>query len=298
MKESIHHFFRMGILQWMSYPRTEPMLSLRKILCDDFFDVIETSGYGGESSAASAYLKQSRIGVCFGAHPHQLSGGINPNAIDENERAYAEKKLLALLDEAEEIGADGFAFLAGKWEPATMDAAYAQLVKTTTALCQAAEEKDIFVELEVFDYDVDKSVLIGPAPLAAKFAEEIRRSTNNFGLLVDLSHIPICHETAEYTVHVLAPYITHFHYGNAVTRIDAPAYGDKHPRFGFPNGVNDIPELTEYLRVLRKEGFFKPEAPYTLSMEVTPQPGEDADCVVAGTKRVLLQAWKALEESV
>lgn len=35
------------------------------------------------------------------------------------------------MDEAEYLGAKGIAFLAGKWEEATKEEAYAQLLKTT-----------------------------------------------------------------------------------------------------------------------------------------------------------------------
>jgi hypothetical protein len=41
-------------------------------------------------------------------------------------------------------------------------------------LCKYAATKGMNVEIEVFDYDVDKRSLIGPAPLAARFAAEIR----------------------------------------------------------------------------------------------------------------------------
>ena len=66
------------------------------------------------------------------------------------------------------------------------------------------------VELEIFDYDVDKASLMGPAPYAAQFAAEMRMTHNNFGLLVDLSHIPITHESSEFVVRTLRPYITIF----------------------------------------------------------------------------------------
>ena len=46
----------------------------------------------------------------------------------------------------------------------------------------------MMVELELFDFDMDKAVLIGPAPLAARFAEEMRQTHSNFGILADLSH--------------------------------------------------------------------------------------------------------------
>ena len=66
------------------------------------------------------------------------------------------------MDEAEYLGARGIAFLAGKWAPETKDQAYAQLLKTTRAVCDYAAAKGMNVELEVFDYDMDKAALIGP----------------------------------------------------------------------------------------------------------------------------------------
>ncbi len=66
-------------------------------------------------------------------------------------------------------------------------------------------QKDRFVELEVFDYDVDKAVLIGPALLAQRYAAEVLARCGNFGLLVDLSYIPITYETSRYVIRCCAP---------------------------------------------------------------------------------------------
>ena len=59
---------------------------------------------------------------------------------------------------------------------------------------------------------------------------------------------------------------------------------------------HDTPELLDYLRVLKEEGFFNAEKPYVLSMEVTLRPGEDEQIVLANTKRVLNRAWALLED--
>lgn len=296
MREPIQTYFRLGILQWMSYPRAEEMQALKTICEDDFFDVIETKGYGPRNAEAAKLLDQSHLGVLYGAHPRILGEKLNPNDVNEENRQKAEHALLEMLEEAEVLHAEGIAFLSGKWEPETKEEAFSQLLKTTKTLCKKAKEKNMLVELEVFDYDVDKCSLIGPAPLAARFAEEVRKECDNFGLIVDLSHIPITHETSAEVVHTLRPYISHFHYGNAVLTPGCDAYGDKHPRFGYPNGVNDTKELTEYLRAIRDEGFCDPKNPVILSMEVSPRPFEDEQTVVASTKRTLLRAWAQLEE--
>lgn len=49
MNESIHKFFRVGTLQWMSFPDKDPIDSLIQIACDDFFDAVEVKGYSNAS---------------------------------------------------------------------------------------------------------------------------------------------------------------------------------------------------------------------------------------------------------
>ena len=295
MRDSIQKYFQIGTVQWMSYPPDRyPFLdALRKLACDPFFTAVElTQISDGETRAkARAMLEQSHMKVCYGAQPRLLGPKLNPNALDEGERLKAEKTLMEALDEAEYLGASGIAFLAGKWEEETREEAYRQLLKTTRAVCRRAAEKGMRVELEVFDYDMDKAALIGPAPLAARFAADVRMDCPNFGLLVDLSHFPTTYETSRFVIQTLRPYITHLHIGNAVVKEGCTAYGDQHPRFGFPESANDTAQLIEFFRVLREEGFFREQEPYVLSVEVKPWGDEDADIVLANTKRVIERAW-------
>ena len=224
MKESIHKYFKVGTIQWMSYPLMDPIESLKAICRDEYFD-------------------QSHLKVCYGAQPRLLGPKLNPNAIDEEARKKAEKTLLEAVDEAEYFGAGGIAFLAGKWSPETKDEAYQQLLKTTRAICDYAATKGMNVELEVFDFDMDKAALIGPAPYAAKFAADMRTTHNNFGLLVDLSHFPTTYETSQFVIRTLRPYITHFHFGNAVVKPGCDGYG-RVPK--------NVPLLRSSLRLYRQ----------------------------------------------
>ena len=265
MKESIHKYFKVGTIQWMSFPNSAPLDSLLAIARDDYFDAVELTGYGADRDKAKAILDQSHLTVCFGAHPIELKNKLNPNALDEAERQKAEDVLKQTIDEAEYLGSKGVTFLAGHWQEDTKEQAYAQLLKTTRALCSYAAEKNMMVEMEVFDFDMDKAALIGPAPLAARFAADMRMTHNNFGLVVDLSHFPTTYETSRFVIRTLRPYISHFHFGNAVVKPGCDGYGDKHPRFGYPNSANDVAEMLDFLRVLKEEGFFDAENPYVLS---------------------------------
>ncbi len=300
MKESIHKYFQIGTIQWMSHPPAdyEVLDSIKAIACDDYFDVLEVTQFQDDEvrKRAKEMFEQAHMRVCYGAQPRLLGSKLNPNALEEEERKKAEKTLLEAVDEAEYLGAKGIAFLAGKWEEQTKEQAYAQLFRTTRAVCEYAAAKGMVVELEVFDFDMDKAALIGPAPYAAKFAADIRTYCNNFGLIVDLSHFPMTYETSRFVLQTLRPYITHFHIGNAVVEKGHEAYGDQHPRFGFPESANDTEQLLDFFRVLKEEGFFRAQEPYVLSLEVKPWTGEDGDLVLAGTKRVINRAWALLED--
>ncbi|MBZ4668366.1 MAG: xylose isomerase [Defluviitaleaceae bacterium] len=298
MKESIHKYFKMGTIVPMSYPGGDPLESIKKIACDDYFDAIEVTHIPDDEKRAKVkkMLEESGLTVCYSAQPRLLGAKLNPNDINEEGRKAAEALLMESIDEAEYLGAKRIGFLAGKWEEETKDLAYAQLLKTTRNICDYAAIKGVTVNLEVFDYDMDKAALIGPAPYAAKFAADMRTTHSNFGLMVDLSHFPTTYETSKFVIQTLRPYINHFHIGNAVVEKGCEAYGDQHPRFGFPNSANGLEELLEFFRVLKAEGFFDAQNPYVLSFEVKPWGDEDPDVIVANTKRVINRAWALLED--
>ena len=163
MRESIHKYFQLGTIRWMSYPRLDAMEAVKRIARDDFFDAIEITKCGSdeERQEMRRILQQSHLKVCYGAQPRLLGPKLNPNDVDEEGRKKAEATLIEAIDEAEYFGAKGIAFLAGKWEEETKDFQYEQLLKTTLSLCAYAAEKNMMIELEVFDYDVDKASLIG-----------------------------------------------------------------------------------------------------------------------------------------
>lgn len=300
MKDPIQKYFQIGTIQWMSHPPADYAIldSVKTICCDDYFTALEITHIEDVEirEKVKRMLEQSHIKVCFGAQPCLLGPKLNPNAVDEIERKKAEDALLAAIDEAKYMGAEGIAFLAGKWEPETKDQAYEQLLKTTRALCDYAGTKGMMIELEVFDFDMDKAALIGPAPYAAKFAADMRTSHNNFGLMVDLSHFPTTYETSKFVIQTLRPYITHLHIGNAVVEQGKEAYGDMHPRFGFPDSANDTGQLIDFFTVLKEEGFFNKENPYVMSLEVKPWGNEDGDIILANTKRVINRAWAMVED--
>ncbi len=299
MQETLSKYMKVGLIQFMAYPVSGgegPIEeSFKKIAMDPFFEAVEVTRMKDPQvrQRVRAMKETARMTLTYGAQPRLLSTKMNINDLDEDKRLSALQNLKQGVDEAYELGATAFAFLSGTYAEETKEASLDALVRSTKELCSYVKQKgSMKVALEVFDYDIDKKSLIGPAALAARFASEVRKEYPDFGLLVDLSHIPLLHETIEEALLPVKDYIIHAHMGNCVMRDPSlPAYGDAHPRFGFPGGENDVDELSHYLEVLFSLGFFSQETRPVVSFEVKPFGDEDPDLVVANAKRTLLQAW-------
>lgn len=295
MNASMHKYMKVGLIYHMAYPEGSIEENYRKIALDDYFDAVEITWIKDDETRkrVKKILDTAHMTVGYAAQPRLLSTGLNINDIDEEGRKAAVKTLKEGIDEAYEMGAEGLAFLSGNYEEEKKEEAYNALIKSTKELCEYAKSKgDLMIAHEIFDYDIDKKSLVGPVELAKRYAEDIRKEYDNFGLLVDLSHLPLLRESSEESILPIRDYIVQAHMGNCVMKDPSmPAYGDKHPRFGFPNGENDVEELAEFLRVLLYIGFLNEENPPIVSFEVQGWEDEDPDLVVANAKRVLNQAW-------
>lgn len=303
MRDFMQKYFDVGIVHFMAYPETikgdGPVdETITKILYDDYFNAIEVTMINDSETRkiVKEKIKTSHIKAVFGGQPILLTKGLNVNNLDEAKRVEAVNALKEGIDQTEELDLKAFAFLSGNYEEETKEESYRQLVKSTSELCKYAKDKDIRIVLEIFDYDIDKKSLIGPTSLAKRFADEITKSHTNFGLMVDLSHIPMYYEKIEDAILPIKNYIVHAHIGNTVIKDPSfEAYGDAHPPFGFENGENDVEEVKEFLKVLFNVGYFDRVSKPIVSFEVKPYKDQDVNIVIANAKRVLNQAWAELE---
>jgi sugar phosphate isomerase/epimerase len=300
MIESIHKYAKIGLIHFMAYPSTlrgeGPIEeTIRKIAKDDYFDAIEITWINNEETRirVKSILDSSHLIVAYGGQPRLLTTNQNINDLDYYRRQQAVANLKEGIDEAYSMGAKGFGFLSGKYSEDKTKEAYDALVESTKDLCTYSKSKgDLMIALEVFDFDIDKCSLIGPVDLARRFAEEICKEFDNFGLMVDLSHMPLIHESIRESIIPVKDYIIHAHMGNCFIKDrNDPAYGDAHPRFGYPGGENDVDELVEYLKILLEIGYLNPQNRRILSFEVKPIGDEDSDIVIANAKRTLNLAW-------
>lgn len=166
MKQSIYDYMKLGTISFMSYPvlthgvGDEILPTLKKLATDPYFTAIEVTWIKDPAvrKKAAEIFAQSGIKVCYGAQPRLLTTGYNINDLNPKKRTLALNSLLEGLHEAKELGAKGMAFLSGPYCEETKEESFAALVSSTRTLCAEAEKLGMTVELEVFDYDVDKKV--------------------------------------------------------------------------------------------------------------------------------------------
>ncbi len=300
MEQSREALVKMGIVHFMAFPQLSggegPWVeTVEQIARDTFFSAIEITRILEHSVRRQVrdICRLAQLAVGFGAHPVILGERRDLNALEPARRREAVERMKELLDEAAFMGAESFVVLSGRDPgPARREQALEALVDSLRELCRYSRQVGgPPVVLELFDQAVDKCCLLGPAPLAARVAREVRRQQDNFGLLVDLSHIPLLGESPRQALEPVQEWLVAAHLGNAVMTRELPAYGDNHPPFGVPGGVNQVEQVVEFLRELRRIGFLEPGRRPMVSFEVKPLEGQDPRLVVANAKRVMKRAW-------
>ncbi len=309
MRESCYKYMNVGTLHFMSFPEAGkgegPVTeTLEKILQDDFFTAVEITHIKDDKvrEQVKKMLETSHVISSFVTHPRLLSNKLDINSLSEEERKKAIVVVKEGIEEAAYLGALGVSVLSGPHPGKGLEKEGVQkLLESLEELCDYSQRYHLGFELETFDFDVDKKCLIGKSDLAATVAEKIRTKYPNFGLILDLSHLPLQYEPSKTAVKNCARYSTHLHIGNCVLRDrNHPAYGDQHPRFGVNGGENDVEQLRDFFEALFDEGFLKndpgakAEDKPLISFEVKPMAGENPGLVLANSKRVFKQAWALL----
>lgn len=309
MVESWYNYMNVGTLHFMSFPdagKGEGPITetLEKILQDDFFTAVEITHIKDDRvrEQVRKMLETSHVVSSYVTHPMLLSNKLDINSLIEEERKKAVAVVKKGIEEAAYLGATGVSVLSGPHPGEGLENEGVQkLLESLEELCDYSQRYHLGFELETFDFDVDKKCLIGKSALAATVARKIRTNYPNFGLILDLSHIPLQYEPTKTAIQNCAKYTTHLHIGNCVLKDrNHSAYGDQHPRFGVNGGENDVDQLREFFAVLFEEGFLKndpavkvAEKPL-ISFEVKPMAGENPCLVLANSKRVFKQAWAML----
>lgn len=296
--------FKLGVVQFMAFPNTDQspealLASLKSLALDSDFSLVELTRTPDQQTLAQvrSLLEVAQLDCGFAATPVILRQGLNPSATDEGTRKTAVAELKSCVDEAIALGAKTLTLMSG---PFSGDEAgeLKAFIQTLDEICAYAADKSsdnpLLVLVEPFDRNVDKKALVGPSSLAGALASEMLARHKNFGLLIDLSHLPLLNEAIDECLISLPPdSVRHVHIGNCVIAPDDPLYGDQHPPFGYPRGENGVEQVRVFLSALHYSGYFARPSPYklpTVSFEVKPLPNQDPLLVLASAKRVLKEA--------
>jgi sugar phosphate isomerase/epimerase len=283
------------------------METLPSIVDDPLFGAIEIAPIKDP-----AVRKQARD-LLFSSHIQVVYLPILPTIVedlgiasaDPDARAVALERLRALIDEAIDFDSP-LAMIGPPRDPGPSERAVTaeRLAEDIQQLCDYAAAKSrrrlLHLTLENFDRDIEKKRLIGPTREAAALAEAVSRE--NFGLTIDLSHLPLLGETSAEALQIAAPHILHAHIGNCVIdHADSPLYGDFHPRFGHPLGRNDLPEVVDYLHQLDAIDYWnrvraRLGSTPILSMELRAFPDDSPSAILANGKRTFIRAWHAAHQ--
>jgi sugar phosphate isomerase/epimerase len=293
----------LSLVHFLAFPECMggdgPILeSVARVAEDDFFSAIEIGRVNDAAvrGKVAKLIEQTHLQVGFGAHPIILGGKLNPNSLDPAQRKAAVDTLKPYFAQAAELGAKRYVMLSGP-DPgeAQRPAATAALVESLRELYAEARTHGLEITLETFDRQVDKKALIGPSGEAAALAREIRKDYPDFGLLYDQAHGLLLDEAPLAGMKLLQEHLVHAHVGNCVKVPGRPSYGDHHPRFGFPGGENDVPQLVEFVQALFAVGYLRKDPPIGerpwVGFEVKPQPGETSAEIIASLKRAWREAW-------
>jgi sugar phosphate isomerase/epimerase len=300
MDTPFEKYFRMGIVHFMAFPELGAgegpwEETLRHIALDPFFSVVEVTRIVDPKTRerVKKLIEEAGLSVAYAAHPAILGQGLDVNSLDEDHRVSTCDILKQHLDEAITMGAENFVLLSGRdpGDEKRPDAVQA-LVKSLGELCAYSTQKGgPIIVIESFDREVDKCCLLGPATLAMEVAEAVRSEHDNFGLMVDLGHIPLLKETPMQALAPVKDYLSHIHLGNAVLDKGCAGYGDNHPIFGMPGSANGLPEMIDFLKTLLDIGFLDGHSLPIVSFEIKPLEGQDSLSIIANAKRMLNRAW-------
>lgn len=290
----VHVTFPWGIsvVSNMAFPDMEKgddeYLNAIKIIGEDpFFDGIEIPRPPDRiwDKIEDVLEDQDKVAI-LGAQTEVIRHGLNPSALEEEERKKAVEGLGNIIEDAGAHGVWLIALCSGPDPGANKrKEATGKLIESLNELCQKAEDCGANLLLETFDRTMDKKLLIGPMDEAIKVISEVRKEHDDLGLMWDLGHGPLLNEKPD-VLRKTGELIEHIHIGCA-KKADNGGLLDHHPGFYSKNSVNteeDVADLLEELDEIDYFGF--------VGFEVKPQEFQTSKEVISTAKSVLVEAFE------
>jgi len=302
-------YLRLGIVLFKLFPAEKVYRDMAELIPrlvqDGFFSVVEIPELDRDETIDRIKTCKEYADLVLSSQPKIARERLNLSSSDECERAYAVEVLKGLIDQAYRLGAEMMITYAGtNSDPGPggqkRQMAFINLTKSLKELCRYARDKAedyvLKISLENSDRYGQKRCLIGPTVEARRLAESV--SEENFGLTLDMAHLPLLDETPEEALAATGEYLCHIHLGNCMKDPSHPKYGDTHPPFGIPESLNGAQEIAEFLDMLFQVNFLKKEPcahKPIVSFELAPF-DLSAEEVINRAKNVFLESWEGLRE--
>ncbi|MED4753660.1 sugar phosphate isomerase/epimerase family protein [Brevibacillus choshinensis] len=286
-----------------SQSQPEQMISsLLTILEDPFFTAVEVSYIADKETRelARKYMQYSCVEIIFNGGDAFRELQIDLSSLDPVVRNKSIIQCQMLIDHCYEMNAKIMHIVTGKFEgEENKQQNINAFIASTMELCKYAKDKadtyELCISLEIGDRHVDRKYLLGPTHEAVHVARMIRSEYNNFGLLLDQSHLPIMGENPLKSLWLAKDYLTHIHIGNSYLKDRQASYfGDKHIPFGVKDSEVGVDELTAFITTLNDIDFFKSPKPTrkpVMTFEVGRLENESPKLVIANVKRTFFEAW-------
>ena len=209
------------------------------------------------------------IGDRFGETP------ILPVSPEEKEQVRAYDTLMREIEYALALNSKKIVFASGPDYPQDRNGAFQRLAELVLKIGKQLPA-DVMLALEPTDRDIDKYFLLGPLSDTVSFVKAVKAEGVNIGILLDMCHVPIMHETLESALEKAKDQLVHIHLGNSLIRNpNSPFYGDKHIPWDYPESEYSCEDGANFLRQLKSIGYFdNPGA--TVSFEMRPFDGLSA----------------------
>lgn len=304
MKEPLRKFARLGLSHFMLYPKcmedsddhVRTLETLVKRNDIETFDCFIPYGQERQEQLIRAIRQSGKEDIGYFIHhfPYGKLFMTSPNPFEQHQTRLIVEEMIPLCVAC---GARTLTIASGPPSPemATPDhyAAFADFCKW---LCGQLRPHGITLLMEPIDTTVDKKFLYGSTASCVELIESLKTDVDNFGIILDLSHLPLMGETSSRAVKTVAPHLKRVHLGSCVLQDkNHPRYGDRHVPIGLEGGEIDVPELTTFLRCLLEAGFLNEENPGSMLFEIAPWPPQrDVEDVVTDSFERLFRAWEAV----
>ena len=199
-----------------------------------------------------------------------------PCSQNKSDRIYAYDTLMREVEYALALDSKKIVFASGRDLPEDRAGAKERLAELITLIARQIP-RDVILALEPTDRDIDKYFLFGPLDETVDFIKKVRRYVPSLGLLLDMCHVPLMHETLESAIEKVDDTLVHVHLGNCMIKNKKdPYYGDKHIPWGYPGAEYGFDEGVGFLEMLKKIGYFDKKGA-TVSFEMRPLEGMSAE---------------------